>query len=55
MNKEQYLRYVIILIVALGVIFFNRKGDKKTPEEVQPSGYIQDNRTFNHEKHLRYL
>ena len=55
MNKEQYLRYVIILIVALGVIVFNRQGDNKTPEEVEPSQYIQDNKTLNHEKHLKYL
>ena len=55
MNKEQYLRYVVILVVSLGVIVFNHQGDKKTPEEVQPSQYIQEDKTLNHDKHLKYL
>ena len=53
MNKEQYLRYVIILVVAIGVIVFNRQGDNKTPEEVEPSQYIQDDKTLNQDKHLK--
>ena len=55
MNKEQYLRYVIILAIALTVIVFNDQAGKERPEDVQPSEYIQDKRALNHDKHLRYL
>ena len=53
MNKEQYLRYVIIIIITIGVIAFNHQGDKETPEDVQPSEHIQDNRALNHAKRLK--
>lgn len=55
MNQEQYLRYAIILAIALTVIVFNHRAGKETPEDVQPSEYIQDKRSLNHDKHLRYL
>ena len=47
MNKEQYLRYLIILAIALGIIVFKHQGDKETPENIQHSEYIRDNKTIN--------
>ena len=47
MNKEQYLRYLIILAIALGIIVFKHQEDKETPENIQHSEYIRDNKTIN--------
>jgi len=53
MNKEQYLRYLIIIVIFMGVLVFNHKGNKETPEEVQPSEQIQGIRMLHHVKHLK--
>ena len=53
MNKEQYLRYVIIIMISIGVIAFNHQGNKESPEDVQQSEHIQDNKSLNHAKRLK--
>ena len=41
MNKEQYLRYVIILVVVAAVVIFNQQKSKESPDEMQSSKDIR--------------
>ena len=41
MNKEQYLRYVIILAIAAAVVIFNQQKSKESPNEMQSSKAIR--------------